>query len=289
MYSMTGYGKAEFSENGLEIIVELKSVNNRFLDFNGKYPRAFVSFEDAIRKTVQSKLARGRVDLFVTLNDNRKRDVALSVDEGLAKAYVDAAKQLLQQTGVGNDLTASVLMRMPNVVSKDAEKNEEDLKDLVLNLVAAACDNLNLMRKAEGEKLKTEILSHLSVIETTVGKIKERAPEIKNEYREKLKTRIQEFLADVKYDETRLMNEVAFFADKSNIDEEIARLYSHISQFKKICEDELAGRKLDFLVQEFNREANTVCSKANDAELTGYALELKCEIEKIREQIQNLE
>ena len=115
MYSMTGYGKAEFSENGLEIIVELKSVNNRFLDFNGKYPRAFVSFEDAIRKTVQSKLARGRVDLFVTLNDNRKRDVALSVDEGLAKAYVDAAKQLSQQTGVENDLTASVLMRMPKL------------------------------------------------------------------------------------------------------------------------------------------------------------------------------
>ena len=145
------------------------------------------------------------------------------------------------------------------------------------------------MRKTEGEKLEAEILSHLSIIEKTVDKIKARAPEIKNEYREKLKARIEEFLEDVKYDETRLLNEVAFFADKSNIDEEIARLYSHISQFKKICEGELAGRKLDFLVQEFNREANTVCSKANDAELTSYALELKCEIEKIREQIQNLE
>ena len=289
MYSMTGYGKAEYSENGLEIIVEMKSVNNRFLDFNGKYPRAFVSFEDAIRKTVQSKLARGRVDMFVTLNDNREREVSLSVDEALAKAYVKAAEKIFLETGVENDLTASVLMRMPNVVSEDAEKNEEDLKDLVLKLVSEACDNLNQMRKTEGEKLEAEILSHLSVIEKTVDKIKARAPEIKNEYREKLKARIEEFLEDVKYDETRLLNEVAFFADKSNIDEEIARLYSHISQFKKICEGELAGRKLDFLVQEFNREANTVCSKANDAELTSYALELKCEIEKIREQIQNLE
>ena len=289
MYSMTGYGKAEYSENGLEIIVEMKSVNNRFLDFNGKYPRAFVSFEDTIRKTVQSKLARGRVDMFVTLNDNRERAVSLSVDEALAKAYVKAAEKIFLETGVENDLTASVLMRMPNVVSEDAEKNEEDLKDLVLKLVSEACDNLNQMRKTEGEKLEAEILSHLSIIEKTVDKIKARAPEIKNEYREKLKARIEEFLEDVKYDETRLLNEVAFFADKSNIDEEIARLYSHISQFKKICEGELAGRKLDFLVQEFNREANTVCSKANDAELTSYALELKCEIEKIREQIQNLE
>ncbi len=289
MYSMTGYGKAEYSKDGLEIVVELKSVNNRFLDLNGKYPRFFVAFDDAIRKAVQAKLARGRVDLFITLNDKREKPHTLSVDQSLAASYVQVAKALSESTGVPNDFTVTALMRLPDVVKEDIEKGDEDLKDLVIALVSEACDNLNAMRLTEGTKLKTVILSHLSVIEKTVGEIEKRAPKIKEEYREKLKERIEELLGDVKYDEARLLNEVAFFADKSNIDEEIARLYSHISQFKKICEEELTGRKLDFLVQEFNREANTVCSKANDATLTSYALELKCEIEKIREQIQNLE
>jgi len=290
MYSMTGYGKAVFNEGGLDITVEIKSVNNRFLDLNVKYPRSFNCFDDAIRKTVQSKLARGRVDLYITYSDKRERPVSLNVDKALAKGYADAARIISEEVGwVENDLTVSSLMRLPDVITQENTETDEDLLPVIIKLVAEACDNLNKMRLDEGAKLKIEILSHLAVIERVVNEIKERAPQIQEEYRAKLKSRIEEYLADVQLDEAKLLNEVAFFADKSNIDEEIARLYSHISQFKKICESEGVGRKLDFLVQEFNREANTVCSKANDVVLTSKGLELKCEIEKIREQIQNLE
>lgn len=290
MNSMTGYGKAVYSQDGLDITVEIKSVNNRFLDLNAKYPRLFVSFDDAIRKAVQSKLSRGRVDLFITFNDKRERPVSLNLDVPLARAYVDAAKRIMSEIGgVENDLTVSSLIKMPDVISRDSEDEDEDLKPLIVSLVEEACDNLNAMRAVEGKKLKEEILSRICTIEKIVGEIRDRAPEIQVEYRKKLKERIVEMLEDTKLDETRLLNEVAFFADKSNIDEEIARLYSHVSQFRNICESEGVGRKLDFLVQEFNREANTVCSKANDVVLTSKGLELKCEIEKIREQIQNLE
>ena len=290
MYSMTGYGKAEYNENGLEITVEMKSVNNRFLDLNSKYPRIFVSLDDAIRKTVQSKLSRGRVDLFVSYSDKRERDIELNVDVALAKSYYESALKLSKEIeGLENDLTASVLLRMPDVISQENTVINEDVQEIVIKLVSEACDNLNAMREVEGEKLKEEILSHLSVIEGIVGEIEVHAPQIQIDHRNKLKERIEEYLADTKMDEARLLNEVAFFADKSNIDEEIARLKSHISQFKKICQSNQVGRKLDFLVQEFNREANTICSKANDVTLTSKGLELKCEIEKIREQIQNLE
>jgi len=290
MYSMTGYGKAEYSESGLEITVEMKSVNNRFLDLNSKYPRIFVSLDDAIRKTVQSKLSRGRVDLFVSYSDKRERDIELNVDVALAKSYYESALKLSKEIeGLENDLTASVLLRMPDVISQENTVINEDVQEIVIKLVSEACDNLNAMREVEGLKLKEEILSHLSVIEGIVGEIEVHAPQIQINHRDKLKERIEEYLADTKMDEARLLNEVAFFADKSNIDEEIARLKSHISQFKKICQSNQVGRKLDFLVQEFNREANTICSKANDVTLTSKGLELKCEIEKIREQIQNLE
>ncbi|MBQ9480587.1 MAG: YicC family protein [Clostridia bacterium] len=290
MYSMTGYGKAEYSKEGLDITVEIKSVNNRFLDLNSKYPRSFVGFDDAIRKAVQSKLSRGRVDLFVTFSDNRERAVDLNVDVPLARSYAEAAKLLSGEIeGITNDLTVTSLMRLPDVVSQKNAECDEDFERIIVEVVLAACDNLNNMRAAEGEKLKAEILSHLAVIEEIVGQIKTRAPQIQAEYRSKLKERIEEILSGTDIDEARLLNEVAFFADKSNIDEEIARLYSHISQFRKICDTENAGRKLDFLIQEFNREANTICSKANDVTLTSCGLELKSEIEKIREQIQNLE
>ena len=290
MYSMTGYGKAVYSSGGLDITVEIKSVNNRFLDINCKYPRSFTAFEDSFRKAVQSKLARGRVDLFVTFSDNRERPVDLNVDLPLAKGYFQAAKALSDNiSGIENDFTVSSLMRMPDVVTQKNVESMEEFGKIAENLVLEACDSLNEMREEEGAKLKAEILSHLAEIEKIVGEIKERAPQIQAEYRKKLLERITDFLGDVQVDEARMLNEVAFFSDKSNIDEEIARLYSHISQFKKICDGSLAGRKLDFLVQEFNREANTICSKANDVALTTKGLELKCEIEKIREQIQNLE
>ena len=290
MYSMTGYGKAVYSLDGFDITVELKSVNNRYLDINSKYPRLFNAYDDLIRKSVQSRLTRGRVDLFITYSDNRERDVALNVDLSLARSYASAAKTLLSEIdGLENDLTVTSLMKMSDVITSKNTDDTEDFSEILKSVICEACDNLNAMRKREGEKLKDEILSHLAVIESTVNRIGERAPKIQIEYRKKLEERISEYLDGVAVDEARLLNEVAFFADKSNIDEEIARLYSHISQFRKICQSDSPGKKLDFLIQEFNREANTICSKANDVDITALGLELKCEIEKIREQIQNLE
>lgn len=290
MYSMTGYGKSVYSSDGLEISVELKSVNNRFLDLSSKYPRSFISFDDTIRKAVQSKISRGRVDLFVTYNDNRDKEVELKVDLSLAKGYYNAATLIKDEIkDIENDFSLTSLVRMPDVVSQQAVEVDAGLEAIVKQLVLDACDRLNEMRHVEGEKLKLVILNHLQVIEQCLDDIEKRAPLIQVEYRERLRERVAEYLEDVKIDESKLLNEVAFFADKSNIDEEISRLHSHIEQFKLICENDTVGRKLDFLIQEFNREANTICSKANDIVLTTRGLELKCEIEKIREQIQNLE
>ncbi len=291
MYSMTGFGKAEYNDGGLVITVEIKSVNNRFLDINAKYPRLFNQFDDVIRKSVQSRVARGRIDLYITYADSRDRQVALDVDIPLAKSYAQAARRLAEEVDYPfpDALDLKTLMRMPDVITVRGETTDDKLGEITEKLVTEACENLNRMRLKEGEKLCAEILLHLAEIERLVDEIAARAPEISAEYREKLRQRITEYLENVPLDEGRLLNEVAFFADKSNIDEEIARLRSHISQFRKICGGEVAGRKLDFLIQEFNREANTICSKANDVTLTSKALALKSEIEKIREQIQNLE
>lgn len=289
MFSMTGYGGAEYKKDGLDITVEIKTINNRFLDVNAKYPRSFNSIDDVIRKTVSESLSRGRVDVFINVTDNRENAVKLVVDESLASDYVATAKKLMENYGVSYDFSVTSLMRMPDVVKQEESTDESELNKITIDLLGEALKKLNLMRETEGERLRVDMLSRVDRIEELLGKIKEYAPKLAEIYREKLKERITEYLGDVKYDEARLMNEVAFFADKSNIDEEITRLYSHILQFRKICEEKTVGRKLDFLIQEFNRESNTICSKSNSSEITALGLELKCEIEKIREQIQNLE
>lgn len=290
MYSMTGYGKAEYKADGVDILIEVKTINNRNLDITTKLPRSFIAFDEGIRKCVQSKLKRGRVDLFVSFIDTRDSEVNLTVDNNLAKSYVETAKLLSEKYGVTNDLTATSLMRMPDVLREaDAFSDYSDLEEPIKNTVLLALDNLNAMRFAEGEKLKKDMLSRVDVIKETVDKISLRAPIVAKVYREKLTERIKEALENVNYDETRLLTEVALFTDKSNIDEEITRLNSHICQFKEICNKESAGKQLDFLIQEFNRESNTICSKANDIEITSLGLSLKTEIEKIREQVQNVE
>lgn len=290
MYSMTGYGREEYSFGGINLLVEVKTVNNRNLDINLKVPRALIRFEDLLRKCVQDKLKRGRVDLFVSFADGREKEVNLSVDFSLAGGYVAAAKALSEKFALENDYSVSQLMRVPDVVKDDApEADLSELEDILRETAYKALDNLNLMRSAEGEKLVSDLKARMRTVKETVDKISLRAPKVKEDYAEKLKTRITEMLSGVEYDEARLLNEVAFFADKSNIDEEITRLYSHISQFGRLIETDGAGKQIDFLIQEFNREANTICSKANDIEITNYGLILKGEIEKIREQVQNLE
>ncbi len=289
MYSMTGYGKAEYENGGIELSVELKSVNNRVFDFNLKSPRAFIALEDAIRKTVMQYISRGRIDLFINFSDRRENENALTLDENRALAYFNSAKILAEKTGLKNDCTVTFLLKCPDVLTDDNSLDTEELKDALISTVKNACENFNEMRRIEGEKLCNDMLYRMDTIESIVNKIKERAPFVAEEYREKLKNRITEVLKDVNFDETRLLNEVACYTDKVNIDEEITRLFSHVSQFKSILKTKGSGKKLDFLMQEFNREANTICSKSNDLKVTGFGLELKNEIEKVREQVQNLE
>jgi len=290
MFSMTGFGKAEY-KNGYEITVEIKTVNNRFLDVLPKYPKSFIAYDDMIRKTVQSKLTRGRVELFFTFSDTREREKEIKVDLSLAKAYYNASVQISDYLGIENDFSVSQIMRSSDVIdfNTDKDDDESELADAIKTVLSAALDNLNVMRKTEGEKLKCDLLSHIDEVENLVLSIERRAPVVADNFRKRIDERVRAILDGTQIDEARLLQEVAIFADKSCIDEELTRLKSHISQYRKLMEADTPGRKVDFLVQELNREANTICSKSNDIEVTNNALLLKGEIEKIREQIQNIE
>ena len=291
MLSMTGYGKGEYAEGGLELTCEIKTVNNRYLDVSIKAPRIFAAYEDVVRNTIRKKLTRGHADVYISLKDKRENESTLSPDLALAASYVAAANALREAfPDLPNDVTLSSVLRYPEVLKQeDAVSLDEEMTnalDVALNM---ALDKLNEMRLIEGEKLKADMLARVATIEGLVGEVETRAPLVAAEYREKLTARVKEYLADVKMDEGRLLTEVAVFTDKSNIDEELTRLHSHIEQFRSIAEEGIVGRKLDFLVQEFNREANTTCSKSNDVTITRAGLALKNEIEKIREQVQNIE
>lgn len=291
MKSMTGYGKAEYKNDSYSITVEVKSVNNRYLDLNAKYPRFMIALDDVIRRTVSSSVKRGKLDLFISFEKQGESLVTLEVDENLAKAYYDASNLISSALGIENDYKVSSIMKSPDVIKQSQDDiNVEELSPILESVISDALNSLNKMREFEGEKLKADLLSRVKVIENTVLEIEKFAPTVQEEYRIKLKERLSEVLKNVEIDEARLLQETAIFADKSNIDEELTRLHSHISQFRKICDsDGEIGKKLDFLVQEFNRESNTVCSKSNSINITDNALALKCEIEKVREQIQNIE
>ncbi len=292
MKSMTGYGKAEYQNDKFALSIEIKTVNNRFLDLSYKYPRSFTPLQEVMRSAVQKHLSRGKVDLYVNYKKTVQGSGAISFDKDLATSYVEVAKAIKKTfPSLKNDFTVTSLIKTPDVIVVEQEEVVlEDLSPILVEVVEKACENLNQMREFEGEKLKADMLSRIDVIEDTVAKIKERAPLVAKEYRKRLFEKIQSVLEGQEIDEARLLQEVAVFADKSNIDEELTRLNSHISQFRKICASSgEVGKKLDFLVQEFNRESNTICSKSNDIEVTDNALKLKCEIEKIREQIQNIE
>ena len=292
MKSMTGYGKAEFQNEKLTLSVEIKTVNNRFLDVSYKYPRSFTALQEGMRSALQKHLSRGKVDLYVNYKRAVSGDGALSFDEDLASSYVNLAKSLKKRfPSLKNDFTVTSLIKTPDVIKVEQEEIDIDyISPILFETIEKACENLNSMREFEGEKLKADMLSRIDTIESTVAVIKERAPLVSEDYRKRLYEKVQSLLEGQSIDEARLLQEVAIFADKCNIDEELTRLNSHVSQFRKICESVgEVGKKLDFLVQEFNRESNTICSKSNDVEVTDNALKLKCEIEKIREQIQNIE
>ena len=290
MYSMTGFGKGEYREGGLCVTVELKSVNNRFLDLAVKCPHALAPFEEDVRALLRSRFARGRIDVFVSMTDLREKPKTPRVDFALAEGYLSAAGALSERfPEAENDVSLAFLLRLPDVVRFEEEEGEDGaLKPALLAAAEKAAGALSAMRRAEGDRLKEDVLQRGKEIASLRDAISERAPFVAEEYRKKLTERMNEYLGG-KVDETRILTEAALFADKCSIDEELTRLSSHIKELFRIAEEETVGRKLDFLIQEFNRECNTVCSKSNDAAITALALKMKNEIEKVREQIQNLE
>jgi len=291
MKSMTGYGKASCEREGREVTVEIKSVNHRFLDLNLKLPKIFFPCEERVRKTVAQYVTRGHLDVYINYTDYAQTNKELVVDENLAAAYVETARMLSEKFGVENDYTVKMLMKTSDVLTVRAKDVADEFwAELVADAVSAALCELDKMRITEGEKLRNDLEQRIDTVEEFVAEIAKIAPTVSEDYKQRLEARIKELLAGIQPDEAKLCQEVAFFADKSNIDEELTRLNSHIVQYRAILENEKpTGRQLDFLVQELNREVNTICSKSNNLVITNTGLRLKNEIEKIREQIQNIE
>lgn len=291
MFSMTGYGRGEYKRGGLELTAEIKTVNNRYLDISVKCPKIFVASEEIIRSQIREKLTRGHADVFISLTDKRERAKSLYLDMEAARAYVESAKAIKEAfPELKDDLTVTSLMRQSDVLKQEeASGADEELLEALKSALSQALDKLNAMREVEGAKLSADMLARVDTIEKNVKRVEERAPQVAADYKKRLEEKVRAYTESVNPDEGRLLTEVAVFADKSNIDEELTRLNSHIAQFRQIAKERLVGRKLDFLVQEFNRETNTICSKSNDITITRLGLDLKNEIEKIREQVQNVE
>lgn len=291
MKSMTGYGKNVVELDGRSLQIELKAVNHRFLDLNIKLPRAHNFAETIIRKGIQEKVNRGHIDVFVCYSDNREIKSELTVNEALANQYVSVANELAKKFNIINDYNVCNLMRTPDVISENAIADDEELIFKMYNdCISVSVDNLNQMRMQEGSSIKNEFTVRINNLKISLASVIERAPEVFNEFKAKLKDKIEQSLQDVAIDEARLLNEVAFYSEKGAIDEEISRLEVHLNNFLELMSDnEANGRKLDFLVQEMNRETNTIGSKANDIIIVNQVLVMKAEIEKIREQIQNVE
>lgn len=291
--SMTGFGRCEAEINGREITVEIKSVNHRYFEFSCRTPRGYGFLDDKLKSYVNSRVSRGKIDMFVTIGANDEAPSEVTVNHQLVSGYLNAMKEISDTYGVQNDVTVVSLSRFPDVftVHKPAE-DEEQITNDVLSVAKTALDSFIAMRETEGEKMKADILSRANTILSIVGEIEERSPRTVAEYEERLLERIRQTLEDyeVEIDEQRVLTEVAVFSDKVAVAEETVRLRSHFEQLNKFLEyDEPVGRKIDFIIQEMNREANTIGSKVQDAVLAHKVVDIKSEIEKIREQVQNIE
>ena len=290
---MTGYGRARETRNGRDITVEVRSVNNRYLDCTVKMPRSFIFAEDAIKALVQKYASRGKVDVFITVESQGADETVVAVNEPLAKHYIDALSRLRQLGGdvLGGEISVSELARLPDVLT--VTKGEADLETISADLCAVLGQALaayTAMRETEGRKLAEDIQRRLDTIAAITRLIEERSPQTVAEYRQKLLARMQEALQSASIDESRILTEAAIFADKVAVDEETVRLRSHLSQLREMLQSGVpVGRKLDFLIQEINRESNTIGSKCSDLQIARDVVDLKAEIEKIREQVQNIE
>lgn len=291
MRSMTGYGKGAASSAGLTVTAEIKTVNHKFFDWNMKMPKGFLFVEDDAKKAVAGAVSRGHVDLYLTVEKQTAEAGEYRTDAALARMYVDSARQLSETLGVPFDITASSLMKNPDIVTlSETEIDDETVRKVTLEAVSEAVSALVAMREREGAALAADLSEKLASIEASLEEVKKEAPRAVAEYRRKLRVRIDEALGQLPLDEARLATEVALFADKCAIDEEISRLGAHIAAMRALISSHgQVGRKLDFLVQEMNRETNTIGSKANDLAITERVLAMKNDIEKIREQAQNAE
>ena len=289
--SMTGYGRAREMRNGRDITVEVRSVNNRYLDCTVKMPRAYIFAEDRMKARVQQAISRGKVDVFVTIDAGAADEAVVAVNEPLARGYYEALTRLKTMFSLPGEVTPEVLAKFPDVLA--VTKAEEDVEAIAADICAVLDDALaayNDMRAVEGEKLASDVAGRVTTIETVVGKVEERSPQTVAAYRQRLEAKMQEVLQSTTIDESRILTEAAIFADKIAVDEETVRLRSHIAQLRAmLASDEPVGRKLDFLIQEVNRECNTIGSKCNDLTIAQDVVNMKAEVEKIREQVQNME
>jgi len=288
---MTGFGRGTKDEDGVGFVIEIKSVNHRYLDLNIKMPRSLNSLEDRIRKIVTGKISRGKLDVFITQNKALNQNEVASLNTILADSYIKCLQDIKERYKLIDDISVSLIAKFPEVIQLEQQETDIDkVWEVLVSPLNIALDELINMRIVEGEKLKADILIKCGLISNYVTKVEAKSSTVVVSYREKLNIRIKELLKNVPVDENRIATEVAIYADKASIDEEIVRLRSHLDQVNKTLDlNEPVGRKLDFIVQEMNREANTIASKADDINIVNFTLNIKSEIEKIREQIQNIE
>lgn len=289
--SMTGFGRFEASKDDRKVVVEMKSVNHRYLELGVKIPKKLIFLENNIRNWLKDYVERGKVDIFITYENNGEGNASIKYNSALAKEYLDCYQQISEEFNIDNDVRTSYILRSPDVVSIENGQDDEDaISSLVYEAVCGAAKNLVEARATEGESLKTDLLAKLDKMSEYVDFISEKSPVIVEEYKEKLISKIKEHFDESQIDESRIAQEVVIFADKICVDEEIVRLVSHINTMKDTLNTGgTIGRRLDFIAQEMNREANTTLSKTTDADISNIAIELKTDIEKVREQIQNIE
>ena len=287
---MTGYGKSNMSKNLREYQVEIKSVNHRYLDVSIKMPRSLSYLEEEIKKAVSAKLTRGKVDVFVTFNNNSLEGRDIKINTEIARMYIKELRDLAESEGIVADIPVTEISKLPDVLTIQNNQDDETIKNELLEVTNKAIENLVGMRKIEGEKIAQDLFTRIQDIDGKVKKISSLSTGLIEDYVVKLNTRIKELLQDQEIDEARLAQEVVIYADKCSIEEEVTRLNSHVYQFRELLNsNEAVGKKLDFMIQEMNRETNTIGSKANNLEITNEVINMKTQLENIREQVQNIE
>ena len=288
--SMTGYGRAKLSKDDREYQIEIKSVNHRYLDISVRIPKQLSYLEETIKKEIAKKVKRGKIDVFVTFENNSLEGKEIKINTELAKAYIDELKKLAEKENILSDIQVTEISKYPDVLNIQSSQDDEKITEEVLETITIATDNLVQMRETEGNKISEDLLKRLNIINKKVEEIAKLSTGLIEEYVVKLEERIKEILKNQEIDKTRLAQEVVIYADKCSIEEEVTRLNSHISQFENLLNsNEAIGKKLDFIIQEMNRETNTIGSKANNLEITNGVIDIKTEIENIREQVQNIE